>query len=70
MVEGDGPSLQGRDWLRVLKFNWKSIKVAAVEKGQQKVEALLTMYKEVFREELGQMNMFEASLQLNPGAKP
>ena len=40
VVEGDGPSLLGRDWLRVLKLNWKSIKVAAVEKGQQKVEAL------------------------------
>ena len=70
VVEGDGPNLLGRDWLRVLKLNWKSIKVAAVDKGQQKVEALLTKYKEVFREELGQMNTFEASLQLNPGGKP
>ena len=66
VVEGDGPSLLGRDWLKVVKLDWESIKVAALEKGQERVEALL---KEVLQEGLGQMNTFEASLQL-PEATP
>ena len=34
VVEGDGPSLLGRDWLRVLRLDWKSIQVAAIEKAK------------------------------------
>ena len=27
VVEGDGPSLLGRNWLKVLKLDWRSIKI-------------------------------------------
>ena len=39
-----------------------------LEEGQERVEALLNKYVKVFQEGLGQMNTFEASLQLKSEA--
>ena len=70
VVEGEGPSLLGRDWLLEIKLDWGSIKVASVNAGAREVEALLTKYQEVFEEGLGQMNTFQATLHLMPDATP
>ena len=70
VVKGGGPSLLGRDWLMVLKIDWHNIKVASLATSQKGVKALLTKYADVFQEGLGQMNTFEASLHLKPGALP
>ena len=37
---------------------------------QKQIESLLQTHKNVFVEELGQMKIFEATLQLKPRAKP
>ena len=70
VVEGEGPSFLGRDWLLEIKLDWGSIKVASVNAGAREVEALLTKYQEVFEEGLGQMNTFQATLHLTPDATP
>ena len=67
VVEGVGPSLMGRDWLRAIRLDWESI--ARVSKTSN-VEALLEQYQGVFTEGLSQMNTFEAVLQLKPGSEP
>ena len=54
----------------VLKIDWYNIKVASLATSQKGMEALLTKYADVFKEGLGQMNTFEASLHLKPGAIP
>ena len=70
VVEGVGANLLGRDWLGVLKLDWASIRMTSVDSSQKRVEALLHKYQEVFKEALGKMKTFEASLRLKPEAKP
>ena len=80
VVNGNGPSLMGRNWLQKITLNWKSLNLASVPDSQttrsprdnwkQKVEAIVDAHKNVFKEGLGQINTFEATLQLKPGAKP
>ena len=70
VVDGDGPSLMGTDWLRQVRLDWKSIGVASMGGSQNRVEALLDKYSEVFKEGLGKISTFEASLHLKPGSRP
>ena len=70
MVEGAGANLLGRDWLRVLKLDWASIRITSVASSQKRVEALLHKYQVVFKEDLGKMKTYEASLIMKPDAKP
>ena len=73
VVNGNGPSLMGRNWLQKITLNWKSLNLAPVPDSQttrspkQKVEAIVDAHKNVFKEGLGQINTFEATLQLKPG---
>ena len=67
VVEGQGPSLMGRDWIRQIRLDWKSIGMVSLT---SKTEALLDKYAEVFEEGLGTMNTFEASLSVKPECKP
>ncbi len=49
VVEGSGPSLMGRDWLRVVKLNWKMIGKIASSEGtaESHMSALQDKYQEV-----------------------
>ena len=67
VVEGQGPSLMGRDWIRQIRLDWKSIGMVSLA---SKTEALLDKYAEVFEEGLGTMNTFEASLSVKSECKP
>ena len=67
VVEGQGPSLMGRDWIRQIRLDWKSIGMVSLT---SKTEALLDKYAEVFEEGLGTINTFEASLSVKPECKP
>ncbi len=60
VIAGDGPTLLGRDWLQRVQLNWKSIGLAALDHGNDRVQGLLQKYKEVFRDELGTMSYFKA----------
>ena len=62
VVEGDGPSLMGRDVIRLESY----LPITSPNKAQR----ILDKFSDVFEEGLGEMNTFTASLQLKPGVTP
>ena len=68
IVEGNGPTLVGRDWLRTIPLNWANIR--AVSGIDLKVNQLVQKYPEVFQEGLGTIKHYKATLQLKQGATP
>ena len=68
VVQGIGPSLMGRDWLRVVRLDWCNIaKVTSSAPSAanlaSKVAALQDRYQEVFTETLGTITPFLAKLR-------
>ena len=57
VLEGNGPSLIGRNWLHSIKLNWGSI-----NKMSSKLDEVLSEHKEVFQEELGVFKNVKATL--------
>ena len=71
VVQGSGPSLMGRDWLKVVRLDWKQIgKVSAAGSLESRVAALQDRYQEVFSETLGTITPFQAQLSVTPDARP
>ena len=71
IVEGTGPSLLGRDWLRVVRLDWREIgKVSTSASLESRVAALQHSYQEVFSEKLGTITPFQAKLSVAPDAQP
>ena len=69
VVQGEGPSLLGRNWLTDIKLNWKEIgTIARVE--EDSLDTLLEKHKELFKDELGTIRNYQAELQLQPEARP
>ena len=65
VVEGNDPSLFGRNWLKAIQLNWKYIKHISTE-----LEALLQKYSVLFKDELGTMIGLKARLTVKPDAVP
>ena len=61
VVEGNGPSLFGRNWLKAIQLNWKYIKHISTE-----LEALLQKNSVLFKDELGTMIGLKARLTVKP----
>ena len=55
VVEGNGPSLFGRNWLQHICLDWKSLGVATVQEVPSPIEFLLRKYEDVFQEGLATM---------------
>ena len=71
MVEGNGPSLFGRNWLQHICLDWKSLGVVTVQEVPFPSEFLLKKYEDVFQEELATtMRPFKATLHLKSDAAP
>ncbi|KAM7284440.1 uncharacterized protein ISCGN_001534, partial [Ixodes scapularis] len=72
IVDFKGPPLLGRDWLEVLRLDWTSIKaVQCLEKGsKEQVDTLLKDFAQVFSDDLGRLQGFEAHLKLKSGHTP
>ena len=69
VVSGRNPCLLGRDWLRVLKLNWKDIfQLQQVEYSE--VDRVLEEFSDVFKEELGTMKDFKAKIFVDSTALP
>ena len=66
VVEGNKPTLLGRNWLNKIRLNWGQIKY--VYKPQ--LHELLDKYSGVFSEELGTIKDQKATIDVVPGAKP
>ena len=69
VVAGDGPSLFGQNWLKYLRLNWSEI--AAVHVTQtDSLDALLKRHTPLFKEGLGTVEPYRATLHVNPDATP
>ena len=65
VVKGNRPSLLGRNWLQKITLNWKRASVSdsqatrsLIDNWKQKVEAILDTHKNVFKDELGKINIY------------
>ena len=65
VLKGDGPSLLGRNWLKDIKLNWRTIK-----KLSNNLDSMLEEHKDVFKDELGTMKGVKAKLFVKPGSSP
>ena len=69
VVGGNGPSLFGRNWLKYLRLDWRNI--AVVRAVQQKsLSMLLKQHQQLFTDELGKVEPYKATLQVQPDAIP
>ena len=69
VVEGSGPSLLGRDWLRHIRLDWhqlNSVQVAI----EELCENLVLKHAKVFDGQLGHLEQYTARLQVDPAAEP
>lgn len=66
VVEGNGPSLVGRDWLRVLKPN---LSVFYAGRGSE-LEELMKRHSQLFKDELGRVKGIEVRIHVDGAAKP
>ena len=70
VVEGDGPSLMGRDWLLKFRLDWQSIGQVQMQSIQDRLGPMLEKYAEVFSEKLSKIQLFEAELVLKGERRP
>ena len=69
VLSGDGPTLMGRDWLRVLKLDWPTL-FTLNHLSSLSLQAVLDRHTAVFKEELGTVKGLEVKLHLKPDATP
>ena len=53
VVNGNGPTLFGQDWLMDIRLDWTSLGVANVKQQPLTLQGLLITYSDVFNEEFG-----------------
>ena len=68
VVEGNGTSLLGRDWLHYISLDWASIRI--VSGVDLKVDKLVQKYPQVFQVGLGTVKHYKVVLHLKPGTIP
>ena len=67
VVEGNGPSLMGRNWLTELRLDWKTVYAMSLSHS---LEEVLEQNKEIFQKGLGKIKGVEAKLHLDTQVKP
>ena len=70
IVNGNDPSLLGRDWLHSFTLDWKHIASMKIDNTHKEVDKLLTSYSEVLEDKFGPIHHFEAKLRVKEGATP
>ena len=68
MVQGSGPSLLGRDWLKVLRLDWSSLH--QITQSPDKWREVVDRHAEVFKEELGRVQGVKAKIHVDPQPQP
>ena len=66
VVGADGPSLLGRDLIKSLQLDWARI----CRLDAKPAEAVLQRHSKVFQEELGLLQGYQASIYVDPTARP
>ena len=67
VVDGDGSSLIGRNWLTELRLDWKAVHAISLSHS---LEGVLEQNREVFQQGLGKIKGIEAKLHVDTQAKP
>ena len=73
VVQGDGPSLFGRQWMEKIRLDWSNIH--KIQQGKEMVNQkpgttkLLEDYKVLFDGELGKVEKVQAQLRIKKGAE-
>ena len=70
VVKGPGTSLLGRDWMRHIKLDWKSIAETVNNVTFLCYQLLLDKYADVFKDELGTLKLMKAQLQVQSQVAP
>ena len=70
VVTGEGTSLLGRNWLKHLILDWKTIGLVSQCHGEERVKDLLRKYESVFTEGIGTMTQYQAKLTLKSNTTP
>ena len=70
VVKGRGTSLLGRDWMKHIRLDWKSIASTINSVTSPCYQPLLDKYAEVFKDELGTLKLMKAHLQVQSQATP
>lgn len=76
VVSGDKPCLMGRNWLKEVKLDWKTIFSLNKPKPEVPIpkppalQELLVVYADLFKEELGTLSQFQAHTDVKEGAQP
>ena len=65
VVEGDGPSLLGRNWLKAITLDWQQIYWVC----HSALDGVLQKYKLVFSDKLALCNKVEARIHIHPSPK-
>ena len=69
VVDGEGPSLMGRNWLRYIRLDWKSIH-AVIDAGVATPDQLTEKYADIFTDELGKVSDLKVTLHVKSDARP
>ena len=69
IVERNGPTLMGRDWLRYIKLDWAALNHVTQE-NRSELKALVDSHSALFSEGLGQIQGVRARLYLKEGSQP
>ena len=70
VIKGTGTSLLGRDWMRHIRLDWKSIDSAVYSVISPCYQPLLDKYAEVFKDELDTLKHIKAHLQVESQSAP
>ena len=70
VVDGQGPNLLGRTWLRQLILDWYEIVTVKLVKEAQRLDELLDRHSDLFKDELGLLKSQEVHIHILPDVKP
>lgn len=69
VVKGEGPTLLGRNWLSHIRLKWNEIKQVH-QPSSDKLQAILSEYSDVFRDELGTLQGTTAKIHVDDKVRP
>ncbi|XP_062404761.1 uncharacterized protein K02A2.6-like [Sardina pilchardus] len=70
VVRSQGPNLLGRDWMGVLRLNWKELFKPIFKVSDNALQNVLSKHNDIFRDELGTLKGMEVRFHVNTAVKP
>ena len=70
VVKGNVPTLLGRNWLKRVRLDWRTMFTLCEEEALLKLKELLTKFESVFNEEMGCLKDFKLKIPMDKTMKP